>query len=56
MDQYRPCGASYQHEELQTSIGPDQYRQAVTFAKKAGLTRLDDRDVLSLLKRLGISF
>lgn len=55
MDQYRPCGTSYNHEELQTSIGPDHYRQAADLAEKVGLTRLDERDVLSVLKRLNIS-
>lgn len=55
MDQYRPCGTSYRHEELQSSIDPAHYRQAVAWAEKAGLTRLDERDVLSLLKRLRVS-
>ncbi|MCG6929714.1 MAG: radical SAM protein [Desulfofustis sp.] len=55
MDQYRPCGRSSEYEELRNSIGPAHYRQALACAENAGLTRLDQRDLPSLLRRLGIT-
>ncbi|MEJ2057087.1 MAG: radical SAM protein [Desulfofustis sp.] len=54
MDQYRPCGNADRHPELRTSIAPDQLRQAQSYAKEIGLTRIDSRDLAVLLKRLGI--
>ncbi len=55
MDQYRPCGNISSHEELQTTISPAHYRQAIVYAEEIGLKRLDQRDLSSLLRRLGIS-
>ena len=55
MDQYRPCGTIGAYEELQTTISPEHYREAVEYAEEIGLMRLDRRDLSSLLKRLGIS-
>jgi len=55
MDQYRPCGNALQHEELRQTIEPGHNERAIALAKQAGLTRLDDRDIRSLLKRLGFS-
>lgn len=55
MDQYRPCGAIGAYEELQTTISPEHYREAVEYAEEIGLMRLDRRDLSSLLRRLGIS-
>lgn len=55
MDQYRPCGDCGAHSELQSSIDPHHYRQAIEFAEEIGLTRLDQRDLATLLKRLGFT-
>ncbi len=54
MDQYRPCGDAARHPELRTNIAPNQLRQAQTYAQKIGLTRIDSRDLATLLKHLGI--
>ena len=55
MDQYRPCGTISAHEELHSSISPKHYSEAVGYAEKIGLQRLDRRELSALLKRLGIS-
>lgn len=55
MDQYRPCGTLGAFEELQTTISPEHYSEAVGYAEEIGLKRLDQRDLSSLLRRLGIS-
>ncbi len=41
MSQYRPCGDAIQVEALSRSIEQKEYRQALEFARKAGLQRLD---------------
>ena len=56
MDQYRPCGDCSRFEELRTTISTDHYRQALSYADEAGLIRIDQRDLQSLLRRLGITF
>lgn len=43
MSQYRPCGRAAQTEALNRTIGTDEFKQAVEYAKDAGLTRLDGR-------------
>lgn len=55
MDQYRPRGTASLHEELRSGISHDHYLQALKIARRVGLTRLDQRDIASLLKRLGIT-
>ncbi len=54
MDQYRPCGISSMHPELNHSITPEEWQRALLFADKVGLRRLNQRDIGSLLNRLGI--
>jgi len=54
MDQYRPCGEAPSYPELRQSIGPDHLKKARDYAEKIGLTRLDSRDLATLLRRLGI--
>ncbi len=54
MDQYRPCGTCDQHVELRKPLGNDEYRAAILFAKQAGLERLDQMDIKTLLVKLGI--
>ena len=55
MDQYRPCGAVSSFTELQSTISHEHYSAALDYAQKVGLKRLDQRDLASLLRRLGIS-
>jgi putative pyruvate formate lyase activating enzyme len=54
MDQYRPCGSCGQHQELRQPLDAKDYRQALLFAEQAGLERLDQADVKTLLAKLGI--
>jgi putative pyruvate formate lyase activating enzyme len=41
MNQYRPCGRASEIEALTRSVTAEEYAQAVTQARKAGLMRLD---------------
>lgn len=43
MDQYRPCGKSYDYEYLDRSITPEEYARALEQAKEEGIERLDKR-------------
>jgi putative pyruvate formate lyase activating enzyme len=54
MDQYRPCGSCDQHQELRQPLDAKDYREALLFAEQAGLERLDQADVKTLLAKLGI--
>lgn len=55
MDQYRPCGTADSFAELRSTISHEHYSEALDYARKIGLERLDQRDLAALLKRLGIS-
>jgi putative pyruvate formate lyase activating enzyme len=55
MDQYRPCGTSGRFNELNKTIGPQHYRQALAIAQSKGLKRLDQNSLARLLKQLGLS-
>jgi len=50
MDQFRPCGEW--RGPVDAAITPDQWRQAVRAAGKAGLFRLHRRDTAAFLRRL----
>lgn len=59
MDQYRPCGRVSEDPELHPglcrAVTPEEYQSALDAARRAGLTRLDDRrerQAAHLLKRL----
>lgn len=41
MDQYRPCYKAYDFPELSRGITGEEYRDAVSAARRAGLTRID---------------
>ena len=41
MHQYRPCGEAHQHPPLDRRLHPQEYRDAVEFAHRYGLRRLD---------------
>lgn len=53
MDQYRPCGRVEGFSHLNQSLAHEEYREAVRLAKQVGLTRFDNRDLLSLFRHLG---
>ncbi len=44
MDQYRPCGKSVEDPVINRMITIEEYREAIEFAKKAGLKRLDSKE------------
>ena len=56
MDQYRPCGTAGAFAELQATVSHEHYAEALDFAHRIGLKRLDQRDLAALLRRLGISY
>ncbi len=43
MDQYHPCGEAEKFPELNRSITPAEYEEALEAARSAGLSRLDNR-------------
>jgi putative pyruvate formate lyase activating enzyme len=49
MDQYRPCGNARKDENTNRRLTAKEYRDAVSAAKNAGLTRLDTRDRMRLI-------
>ncbi len=52
MDQYRPCGKAHTHPPIDRSLSSQEYNLALQAAAETGLTRLDSRDLKSLLRRL----
>jgi len=45
MDQYRPCGDSYNYPPLDRRITSDEYEEALKVAREEGITRLDRRKI-----------
>ncbi|WP_028841041.1 radical SAM protein [Thermodesulfobacterium hveragerdense] len=43
MDQYRPCGDAWKYPPLDRKITQEEWKRALSWAKKYGLKRLDDR-------------
>jgi putative pyruvate formate lyase activating enzyme len=54
MDQYRPCGKAYQCAPIDRRLSSDEYQDALKMAEDAGLHRLDEKDWLRILRKLGI--
>jgi len=54
MDQYRPCGKAYQYPPIDKKLTNDEFQKALKIAKDAGLLRLDEKDWLRMLRKLGI--
>ena len=54
MDQYHPCGKAHRFENLNRTLTREEYETALSMAEKAGLSRLDQKDLSLLLKKLGI--
>jgi putative pyruvate formate lyase activating enzyme len=54
MDQYRPCGRANQFPPIDRRLNNDEYQEALGMARDAGLQRLDEKDWLRILRKLGI--
>lgn len=54
MDQYRPCGEACHCPPIDQTLTGDEYQQALKLARDAGLQRLDEKDWLRILRKLGI--
>lgn len=54
MDQYHPCGKAHQFENLNRTLRKEEYQKALNLAEKAGLSRLDQKNLSFLFKKLGI--
>jgi putative pyruvate formate lyase activating enzyme len=54
MDQYRPCGKAYQCPPIDRRLSNDEFQEALKMAHDAGLQRLDERDWLRILRKLGL--
>jgi putative pyruvate formate lyase activating enzyme len=52
MDQYRPCGAALDDELIGRRLTGEEFREALGWARKAGLNRLDSRRRERILFRL----
>ncbi|OAG28338.1 radical SAM protein [Thermodesulfatator autotrophicus] len=49
MDQYYPCGDAWKYPPLDRRITPEEYEEALRWAKEVGLKRLDQRAERKLL-------
>ena len=54
MDQYRPCGKANQYPPINRMLKSEEYQEALSLARDAGLKRLDAKDWLRILRKLGI--
>jgi len=54
MDQYRPCYMAHKCSPIDRRLTNDEYQKALQLAKDAGLRRLDEKDWLRILRKLGI--
>ncbi|MBU0728914.1 MAG: radical SAM protein [Proteobacteria bacterium] len=54
MAQYRPCGKAYDYPPLDRSLTHEEYAEALRYAREAGLVRLDERNMVRLLRHLGV--
>jgi len=52
MDQFRPCGSNDKHPELRRSLTSKEFQWALELADKAGLCRVDKRNLSRILKNL----
>lgn len=49
MDQYYPCGDAWKYPPLDRRLTPEEYEEALRYAREVGLTRLDQRAERKLL-------
>ncbi|HIC91202.1 MAG TPA: radical SAM protein [Syntrophaceae bacterium] len=52
MPQYRPCGLAYKYPEINRSITTDEYNEAIQMAIEEGITRLDERKGIRIIRWL----
>jgi len=50
MDQYRPCGMANQNPSINRTINQEEYEEAIKLAREMGLTRLDRRERIRILR------
>ena len=55
MDQYRPCGEARELPPINRSLTRGEYDKAQKLAGDAGLTRLDDRELLRFFRKIGLT-
>jgi len=53
MEQYRPCGQAYNIPPINRALTQEEYQEAVQLARRAGLSRLDERNWSRLFHHLG---
>ena len=53
MDQYHPCCRAGEFPEINRTIAPSEYEQAMQAARRSGLHRFEQRDIGRLLAMLG---
>jgi putative pyruvate formate lyase activating enzyme len=53
MDQYRPCGKAHQYPPIDRGLKNEEFQEALRLAAEAGLQRLDEKDWLRILRKLG---
>jgi len=54
MDQYHPCGNAHHIPELAGSISHAEFQKALIIASQAGLTRIDQPAMATILKRFNL--
>jgi len=54
MDQYRPCGRAHEYPPIDRRLDHEEFQEALRLAGEAGLKRLDEKDWLRILRKLGI--
>jgi putative pyruvate formate lyase activating enzyme len=54
MEQYRPEGKAGDFAEISRPLEHAEYEKALETAQQAGLTRLDEKDFIAMLRQLGI--
>lgn len=52
MNQYRPCGEAQEHPSISREVTAEEYRQAINVAKKATISRLDNKTDRFLEKKI----
>ena len=53
MDQYHPCHRAGEFPEINRTLAPSEYEQAMQAARRSGLHRFEQRDIGRLLAMLG---
>lgn len=54
MEQYRPCYKAFNYPQINNSLSRQEYKEALTAARNAGLKRLEQGGLLRILEKLDI--